>query len=162
MTNNKTIYFAHPISLYGKPLERRIISRLEAAAWTVVNPSDKKHQDRVDQIAKDIPNRDAAETAIMEYFVSLSRTCDGIAFTPFPDGSIGAGVAKETEHFVENKKVLMEAFYDKKKDRVFLTRLTPKEDLSDYKILSIEETRAMLTQLNPSYRSNSIPIPQPV
>jgi hypothetical protein len=149
---NKVIYYALPRSLCGKPLERRIISRIEAAGWTVVNPSARKHLDRVSQIKKDIQDPEAAEKAVTDYFVSLRQTCGGIAFTPFPNGSIGADVAQEAEHFVENKKVLMQASYNKEKGRVLLDR---KDDLSSYRILSIDETRVMLTHMNP----NCQPIP---
>jgi hypothetical protein len=153
---NKVIYFAHPMSLYGTPMERRLMSRLESAGWTVVNPSAKKHQERVNQIKKEFPPEEAGER-VMEYFVSLCRTCGGIAFTPFPDGSIGAGVAKEAAHFVENKKVLIEATWDNEKGRVILNR---KNDLSGYRILSIDETRAMLTKLAPNYAARLNPVLQ--
>jgi hypothetical protein len=89
-----TVYFAHPISDYGSDRERRCIDALETAGYAVVNPGDEERQRAYD---RDV----ALGGAVMEYFEWLAAECDAIAFLPFYDRKIGAGVAAEVDAFVD-------------------------------------------------------------
>jgi hypothetical protein len=76
----KTVYYAHPMALYGSPVERKDLSTLRALGFKVINPALKEYA-----------------TLDMDGFVKLACSCDLVAFRAFEDGKIGSGVAKEIE-----------------------------------------------------------------
>lgn len=76
------IYYAHPISIYNTPQERRDVAALEAMGFDIVNPNS-------------VANEAAYRINGMAHFESLVTSCALLAFRAFPDGSIPAGVAKE-------------------------------------------------------------------
>lgn len=81
-SGKKKVYYAHPISTYGTPVEQRDIDVLKCLGFEVVNPNT--------------PDMDAAYRAHgMGVFKALVVSCDLLAFRAFPDGSIPAGVAQE-------------------------------------------------------------------
>lgn len=80
-------YLAHPISEYGTAKQRKAIAMITRAGWNVLNPDTVTHQ----------IGYKAAGARGMDYFVNLVKKCDALAFMPFPDGRIGAGVGKEME-----------------------------------------------------------------
>lgn len=65
------IYFAHPITDYGKEREGNVLTWLEADGWEVENPNLPHHQTGY-----------AGEG--MVYFEKLAAGCDALAFTRFP------------------------------------------------------------------------------
>jgi len=88
------IYYAHCKAIYGTPREKRDIALLE-----VLNPASE-------QVAKDLEEWKKSwdfegtkarqgEPDNMPFFINLVSKCDGLAFTPEPDGKIPCGVAKE-------------------------------------------------------------------
>lgn len=84
---NMTVYYAHPMSLYGTPQEARDIETLRALGFEVVNPGTPEHQEG----CKGPGNG-------MDYFRRIIQNeCQALAFRAFPDGKIGAGVAYEIE-----------------------------------------------------------------
>ena len=84
------IYYAHPLSIYGTPQEKRDLELLAALGHTVLNPNGPQH--------------DAGYRAEgMAYFNRITEPCHGVFFRAFPDGSIPAGVAKELEYFRNRK-----------------------------------------------------------
>ena len=91
---NLTCYYAHPMSLYGTRQERRDIAVLESLGFDVINPNTPEHA--------------AASKGIMEYYCQLAVTCDVCAFRALPDGSIGAGVAKEIDDCMESEIPVIE------------------------------------------------------
>ena len=76
------IYLAHPITDYGTRRQASAIALISARGWQVENPDQAHHQR-------------AYEKRGMLHFEEVVEDCDGLAFLRFPDGSIGAGVAKE-------------------------------------------------------------------
>ena len=80
----KLVYYAHPVSTYNTPQEKRDLETLEALGLRVVNPNTPENQEKY-------------KTLGMPRFEEMAKACDVLAFRAFPDGSIGAGVAKEIE-----------------------------------------------------------------
>lgn len=89
----KTVYYAHPMYLYGKPQEKRDVLMLEEMGFEVINPNQEIHQTGYSEYRKGNPENP------MKYFTDLAGSCDVIAFRAFPDGKIGGGVYLEV---VEN------------------------------------------------------------
>ncbi len=87
------IYYAHPLSLFNTPTEKRDVKTLESLGLEVVNPNHPDHQAGYEQHG-------------MEYFRAIVAGCDAVAFRAFPEGSIGAGVHKEITEFAETKPVI--------------------------------------------------------
>lgn len=140
-------YFAHPISNYDTREELHIIAALQRAGYEVVNPSDKQHQDRVEEIQAQHANRNDGARMVMEYFVDICRACEACVFQSFPDGSLGAGVVKEIQSFLDAGKPVQQVIADGKS-----FRLIDVTDLTPYEKLSVGETRMMLKSLKPSYK----------
>lgn len=139
------IYFAHPISSYGTPEEAQIIRSLEDMGLIVINPSDKQHQDAVDKIQQQYAHdRNEGSRLVMEYFVKVCNACDGCVMLPFPDGSVGAGIVKEVQSFLDRGKKVQEVSLSD--GEVKLSDIT---DLSRYACLDVGPTRAMLRKLMP-------------
>lgn len=77
-------YYAHPINTYNSQTETDDIKFLRSLGLTVVNPA------KLSKFVEPMSSYDR-----MLYFYRLAEKCDCLAFRSFPDGSIGAGVAKE-------------------------------------------------------------------
>lgn len=86
----KKIYYAHPVTHYGTVQESDDIKTLEAMGFEVVNP-----------------NQAGIEAAYKLHgfgvFLAMIDNCDALAYRPFMDGSIGAGVAKEIDYAALDK-----------------------------------------------------------
>ena len=80
----KTIYYAHPISIYDTPQETRDISLLRSLGLEPVNPNQAEWQEEYKRRG-------------MEFFIEKVRECDGLAFRGLMDGSIPAGIKKEID-----------------------------------------------------------------
>lgn len=80
----QTAYFAHPITDYGTERETAAIKIIREAGYGVENPNKPRHQS-------------GYASRGMDYFLDIVRRCDALAFMPFPDGFVGAGVAKEID-----------------------------------------------------------------
>lgn len=76
------IYFAHPTNTYRTALETAAIEALLCDGWDVLNPADACHQDGYNDLG-------------MPYFLDLIGSCEALAYMPFTDGPLGAGVARE-------------------------------------------------------------------
>lgn len=139
------VYFAHPVSFYGTPIERDIVRALEMRGFAVINPSDSVHQNKVSDMRAKMADGEQASRQIMEYFVNVCRACDSCVFMVFPDGSLGAGVVAEAQFFLDQGREVFEARVEKGQ-----VRLHPVKDLAGYKCLSVAETREMLKSLRPS------------
>lgn len=125
---SRRLYLAHPVAIYGTPYKAKLVARLQAEGWDVVDP--------------DTPEHAAAYKARgMQHFCEVVATCDALAFEGMPGGGIGAGVAKEVlEAWVLGKPVY----------RVIaggaLQRLERDRDATMLlcEVLTVEETRARL------------------
>lgn len=79
-----TVYYAHPLSLYGTPQEDRDVDMLRQIGFEVYNPNSKKDDEQY-------ANRGMGLSIIEEQ-------CNLLAFRAFPDGNISSGVAQEIRH----------------------------------------------------------------
>ncbi|VVB77306.1 Uncharacterised protein [uncultured archaeon] len=85
------VYYAHMRCIYGTPQER-----LEK-----------------EQIGSHFPNAEIVDPSLhqdsheMSFYVELARSCDAIIFSRV-DGQIGAGVGKEVNNFVNDRKPAFE------------------------------------------------------
>jgi hypothetical protein len=113
----KVAYYAHPISIYNTPQERRDIELIESLGFVVLNPNAPEHEAGYQREG-------------MIYFENLLRQqAQTLFFRSFPDGSIPAGVAKEIAVVVEMNRPVIEL-------PTAIGRRT----------LSVEETREFLRQ----------------
>jgi hypothetical protein len=85
-----SIYYAHPMALYGTAFEQADVARIEAALGPCVNPNTPPFKAAVDRIK-------AAGGKPMRPFTDAVRGSDGLAWRAFPDGTVGAGVRLEID-----------------------------------------------------------------
>lgn len=78
----KRCYFAHHVTDYNTEREMAAIEVIESHGFVVENPNSPEHDAEYKQHG-------------MQYFVDVVTGCDALAFQRFPEGQIGAGVAKE-------------------------------------------------------------------
>jgi hypothetical protein len=75
-------YYAHAMGYYGSESERRVHALLRDMGYEVECPNQPHHEE-------------GFISQGMAYFDTLIPRLDVIAFEPFPDGKVGAGVAYE-------------------------------------------------------------------
>lgn len=121
------IYYAHPMSWYDTSAEKEDIVKLNRLGYEVLNPNQKKYSDMVNQM-----RRSNSDADIMSIFTKLVKSCDAIAYRPFKDDTIGAGVAREVlDALVMEKKII--------------NLSTMKQELFHMnQILSIDDTRSKI------------------
>ena len=127
----KRCYFAHHVTDYNTQREKTAIEVIENYGFVVENPNSTEH------------NANYKERG-MQYFVDLVAECEALAFQRFPEGQIGAGVAKEIgaaaigglSIFEVADDVLTEVDLIKS---VFLNAIGP--------ILSVDETRSLIKSI---------------
>lgn len=121
------IYFAHPVSLYDTPFEAKLEQLIKKAfpEYEIENPNTKLHAR-------------GYEKEGMKYFTTLCKDLQAICFTTFADGTIGAGVAREIETFLEEGKAATGVIFPECR----VVRLTSPEDLKSFYICNVEESRA--------------------
>lgn len=112
-------YYAHPVCYYDTVIEAYVVGRMKGCDLEVVNPNTPEHQEGY-----------AREG--MDYFLKICEECSGCVFQSFTDFTLGAGVAKEVESFLNRDLPVYHIMYGQ-----FITV----NDLDNYKVLSIEETR---------------------
>jgi hypothetical protein len=96
----KKIYYAHSMSLYNTPQEKRDIELLENLGFEVVNPSSKELEKEVRNIklcGEGLrKTKDEISRTIMDFFFKeVIPECDALAYRSFIDLKIGAGVSGE-------------------------------------------------------------------
>jgi len=126
------IYYAHPVSMYDSDDEKFIVKILSDLG-PVLNPNGEEHQKGYDVEG-------------MAYFIRLLEECSSCVFSTFRDGKIGAGAAKEIKYFLERKLPVFQcnARYDAHTAFLILSLRT---NLSEYEVLTVDETRAKLKEL---------------
>jgi len=122
------IYFAHPISEYGTEFQASVIKELASSWHEVESPDAPRHQEGYRQHG-------------MAYFEGLVAGCDALAFLRFPDGTIGAGVAKEIAAAAKAGKPIFEV--DTHQGRIYVSAAAP----NPQPVLSVEHTRLKLGRL---------------
>lgn len=119
------VYYAHPMSLYDKPIEALDIETLERLGYTVLNPNKPEIQ----AFCQRLKTEGLADQIMEQVFKPKVIACDLLAFRAFPDGSISAGVALEIVYAKSVGMPIIEL-------PTGIVRRT----------LSIEETREMLVE----------------
>lgn len=89
------VYYAHSISIYGKPQEARDIEMLESLGFEVCNPNEPGHAL-------------GYKLSGMSYFDGVVEQCDALAFRAHADGSIPAGVMHEVNYMVSRSRPVFE------------------------------------------------------
>lgn len=141
------LYFAHPISSYGTPEEAQIIKALQDLGFKVINPNDQIHQDKVKSLQAEFNTEAAPKAAsphIMKYFVEVCDNTQACAILSFPNDKFGAGTVKEAQSFIDRGMPLYEVKLVGS-GNVILNKLS---ELPAERCLSVDETRAMLAELN--------------
>jgi len=122
----KRVYYAHPLSLYDKPEELVDIAQLNLLGLRVLNPNDDKVE------------ADFQRTQDFSIFLELAGSSDVVAVRAFPDGKLGAGVAKEALRAFEAGKPVIEIFGSDDPRYGKINYLTPEDIVS--RELSIPQT----------------------
>ena len=87
------VYYAHCMSIYHTPQEKRDIELLESLGFVVLNPSHPDIEEAFQEFLKD-----STLYPPMYFWHMKIEKCDVLAFKALPDGSISAGVASEIEY----------------------------------------------------------------
>ncbi len=91
------IYFAHPINTYKTDIEEQCLDLIrEELGDKILNPSDEFIQRQLEDYKKNNPDN------YMDFFSDLLSECNAIAYLPFKDGLIGAGVWYECKTINDN------------------------------------------------------------
>ena len=86
-----TVYYAHPMSWYGTDAEKADLQLLRLNYDHVINPSSEEIKQALEHYIKA-----HGHANIMQFFADIvHHQADVVAFRPFSDGRIGAGVARE-------------------------------------------------------------------
>lgn len=116
------IYFAHPITDYGTPIEAAAITLIHARFPNaeIINPNTPEHEC-------------GYQRAGMSYFLDeVLPSCDACVWMAFENGMIGAGVAAEVQHFEDRGCPTWEVF----------ARTDWEDAKACMRVLSVDETRA--------------------
>lgn len=130
---DRSLYFAHPINVYGTELEQKLLRALAARfpEWTIVNPADPEHGEAYERRKRETGKG-------MGYFLEeVLPKCHGGVIMPFRDGKWGIGVFKEAE-LLENRGCPLWLITC----RCSIARTSATEAKENNRILTIEETKA--------------------
>lgn len=125
--NNKMIYYAHPMNLYGTEQETRDLKTIKLLFPNkeILNPNSPEIQRQAKNIKKDTNSSEE----VMKYFLDIIEDmCDSLIFRGLPNNDITAGVWVEIKHAEKCDYPVVE-----------LPCL-----LSSYRELSIDDTREYL------------------
>lgn len=125
----KKLYFAHPINVYGTELQRSLLGALAEAfpSWTVENPDQPHHQAGYERYARE------KGRGMLYYFEEVVPKMKGVAYLPFRDGMIGKGVYGEAERILEATGRCWEISPE--------GLIVPVDRLSPVRCLTVEATR---------------------
>ena len=105
----KQFYFAHPVNIYGEPLEAAF-EELIAQALTggrhdvIENPNQPCHQIGYDRYARRKKESGLNHKGMNYFYDEVLPNCLGCVAVPFLDFRIGRGVAGEMQWFIEKNK----------------------------------------------------------
>ena len=89
------IYYARPISIFGTEEEKRQKEMITKAGFELHDPNKKELIERYKKEG-------------MKVFLEEVDKCEGLIFSSFVDGKIGAGVKAEIDRALENNKPVFE------------------------------------------------------
>jgi len=123
------VYFAHPMCTYNSIHEEYILEWFKQFPDVeVVNPNTPEHQE-------------GCKTEGMSYFKPIVLSCDRLYAYGFGDNTIGAGVAQEMDWMQEKGgNVIFVSFHSGST----FERMVTETAAQQFKVLSVEETRAKL------------------
>lgn len=121
--NAERCYFAHHVTDYGTEREDQAIEAIVAHGFLVENPNSPE-------------NEAAYHERGMAHFIEIVKECHSLAFQRFPNGAIGAGVAKEIGAASADDKPIFEV-KDDTLERVDV------QDITD-SFLTVDATRALI------------------
>jgi hypothetical protein len=126
----KKVYYAHPVTEYGTPVESQIEHSFEALCpgASLTNPNGPEHSQ-------------AYKKEGWPYFDRLVKEHDAVVFTCHSNGALGAGVFKEVSALIERG---CPALFADPRDNEFL--LVDAETFSHFKTLDVPTTRALIEQ----------------
>lgn len=107
--NLMKIYFAHPVNMYGEPIESAF-EKLIAHNLTnddislIENPNQPQHQVGYDKYARRLKESGTSHKGMSYFYDEVLPNCSGCAGVPFLDGRLGLGVAGEMKWFIERDK----------------------------------------------------------
>jgi hypothetical protein len=111
--NTPSVYYAHPMTDYNKPKEKRVVSSLKKMGYRVDNPNTQKHQN-------------GYRLKGMKHFTDASSRANAVVFTRFPNRKIGAGVGAELDTALRKGKRAYEMI---KKGQLHRITHVPKPDV---------------------------------
>lgn len=121
MAGRPTCYFAHHITDYDTEREQMAVALIESHGFAVVNPNTP--EDQIEYKKRG-----------MQHFTERALGCTALAFQRFPEGQIGAGVAKEIGTAIAGGKAVYE--------------VTDEELVEFFSgALSVDDTRALLKEI---------------
>lgn len=105
----KKVYFAHPVNIYGQPLEQALESLIanaltEGDRERIENPNQPKHQVGYDNYARRARESQTGHKGMNYFYDEVLPGCDGCVAVPFLDNKFGLGVAGEMQWFLRNNK----------------------------------------------------------
>lgn len=126
---SKFVYFAHSMSDYHTQWERDALKYIQAIfkEYTVLNPSGAHHQVKWQKEGMSYFDR---------YFLPKM---DAIAYTPFPNKTVGSGVAYEIIHAMTSDIPI----YQMSREFDYMTLIRHVGDIQ-HKFLNRIETRSMI------------------
>lgn len=131
------VFFSHPISTYCTDQEDAALETLQQAGYSVINPSDAPVQ--------------ASCGPDMTKWAALAASADALAFLPFPDGRIGAGVVMEVTSAQEAGRPLFALSPDGRAMR-------PVTDWPrGFDLVDMEETRVLIRAFKTSRAEQGLP-----
>jgi hypothetical protein len=96
-------YYSHTMTSYDSTIEQEDIELLERLGFEVVNPNSPDIQSEME----DYINMYGKQN-VMDYFKSVVRFCDVVAFRAIPNGDILSGVSAELEEAIEEEIPIIE------------------------------------------------------
>lgn len=138
--DRKTVYFAHPLSHYDTDFEWECIETIIQMLTPVTEDPTEGYINIMNPNQQWLHNlyvarRESDDDNPFEIFREIAISCDIIVGVTFFDGAIGAGVYEEMRVCSANNKDVYLIFIDDGR-KLFI----PIINMSNYKVLSIEET----------------------
>lgn len=126
-----TFYFAHATTMYDTRAEAQVAERFRRArpGTEVENPNQARHSEGYQREG-------------MDYFVRLCNGLDGVFFTPMADGTVGAGVAKEVQSFLDRGAPTL--YFDPMNGD--FVQISDRRALESMRVRDVDGTRARLKE----------------
>lgn len=100
------LYFAHPVSSYGTPIETAVMVLIRAAlpGYDIESPNQPHHQENYEKWKAESEEGRDVHSAMQYFFKVVQPGCVGTPALPFLDGKMGLGVAGEVVRDADDRK----------------------------------------------------------